>query len=114
MSEYERASQSTELEIRKDIRDQAARSVAAELVLEEIARREEMDVTEDDIGREIAYLAARLQREPKDVAEDVVKGGRLGALAADIMRRKALDYVVASITVPGRAIHETVEVEGNP
>ncbi|MEA2477986.1 MAG: trigger factor [Actinomycetota bacterium] len=114
MSDYERASQSTELEIRKDIRDQAARSVAAELVLEEIARREEMDVTEDDIGREIAYLAARLQREPKDVAEDVVKGGRLGALAADIMRRKALDYVVASITVPGRATHETVEVEGNP
>lgn len=114
MADYERASQSTELEIRKDIRAQAARSVTAELVLEEIARRQEIDVTEEDIGREVAYLAARLQRDPKDVAEDVVKGGRLSALAADIMRRKALDHVVENVTVPGRTVTEAAEVEGNP
>ncbi|MFN2595451.1 MAG: trigger factor, partial [Actinomycetota bacterium] len=114
IADYERASQSTELEIRRDIREQAARSVAAELVLEEIARHEEIDVTEEDIGREVAYLAARLQRDPQDVAEEVVKSGRLSALAADIMRRKALDHVVDSITVPGRTADETAEVEGNP
>ncbi len=91
----------TELEIRRDIRDQAARSVAAELLLEEVARRHEVDVTEEDVGREISLAAARAGRDPKEVAEQVVAGGRLGAIAADIMRRKALDIVVESAKVIG-------------
>ncbi|MGH2694909.1 MAG: trigger factor, partial [Actinomycetota bacterium] len=106
IEEYARRSNSTELEIRSDVRAQAARAVKAELLLEEIARKEEIDVTEEDISREIALAAAQAQRDPKEVAEKVVAAGRLPSIAADIMRRKALDHVVQNVNVVGRAADE--------
>ncbi|HVF53902.1 MAG TPA: trigger factor [Actinomycetota bacterium] len=106
MDDYAREANVTELEIRRDIREQAARSVKGELLLEEIARGQEFGVTEEDFGREIALAAARTGRDAKEVAEQVVSGGRLGALAADIMRRKALDFVVESVNLIGREAEE--------
>ncbi len=99
--------QLTELEIRRDVRDQAARSVQAELLLEELAREQGIDVSEEEIGREIALAAAQAQRDPKEVAQNLVDSGRVGAVAADIMRRKALDYVVRSINVTGRVTDDS-------
>ena len=89
----------TDLEIRRDVRAQAGRSVKAELLLEEIARNQDVQVTDEDLGREIAVLAARSQMQPKDVAKSLAESGRVRALAADIMRRKALDYLVETVNV---------------
>lgn len=102
LEDYARASQSTELEIRADLRAQAERGVKAELILEEIARKEAIEVTKEDLGREIALAAARTQRDPKEIAKELADSGRLGAVAADIMRRKALEYVVQNADVVGR------------
>ena len=102
LDQYAGQSGSTELEIRADLRSQAARSVKAELLLEEVARTEGIDVSQDDIGLEIAYAAARSGQDPKAVAEQLVAQQRLGALAADILRRKALDHIVESIHVENR------------
>lgn len=99
--------QLTELEIRRDIREQAAKSVKAELLLEEIARDQSIDVSEEELGREIAVAAAQAQRDPKEIAQNLVDSGRVGAVAADIMRRKALDYVVRSINVSGRVTDDS-------
>lgn len=101
MEQFAERSGTTELSLRGDIRTEAAKSVKAELLLEEIARGERFEVGEEDIGTEIAYAAARAQRDPKEVAEQLVKEGRLGSLAADIIRRKALDHVVATAQVIG-------------
>ena len=102
MEDYARATQSTELELRSEIRAQAERSVKAELLLEEISRTQEIDVSSEELGREIAFAAARAQREPREVAQELADAGRLGVVAADIMRRKALDYVVEQANVTGR------------
>ncbi len=101
LDSYGAQMQLTELEIRRDLREQAARSVKAELLLEEIAREQQIDVTQEELGREIALAAAQAQRDPKEVAQNLVDSGRVGAVAADIMRRKALDYVVRSVNVTG-------------
>ncbi|HEX2241102.1 MAG TPA: trigger factor [Actinomycetota bacterium] len=103
LAEYARQTQMTELELRRDLRDQAERAVKAELLLEEIARDQKIDVTDEDLGRELAYLAARTGRDAKDVAQEISKAGRLPSVAADIMRRKALDYVVSAVNVVGRS-----------
>ncbi|HWC15044.1 MAG TPA: trigger factor [Actinomycetota bacterium] len=99
MDEYGKRVELTDLEIRKDLRAQAGRSVKAELLLEEIARRQDVEVTDEDFGREIAILAARTQRKPQEIAQELADSGRIRALAADIMRRKALDYLVENVTV---------------
>lgn len=102
LAQYAEQIGSTELEVRSELRTQAQRSVKAELLLEEIARREEIDVTEEDLGREISLAAARSGQDPSKVAEQLVAEGGLSAVAADIMRRKAVEHVVAAITVKDR------------
>ncbi|HET7481258.1 MAG TPA: trigger factor [Actinomycetota bacterium] len=106
IDDYGRQTELTELEIRRDIRDQVRRGVKAELILEQIARDAEIEVTEEDIGQEIALAAMRAGREPKEVAEQVVSSGRLSAVAADVLRRKALDHLYRNVDVLGRPSEE--------
>jgi trigger factor len=109
LDDYARQSAATELEIRRDIRTRAQRSVAAELLLEEVARREGIGVEDEEIGREVALLAARAEQDAKEVAQQLMESGRLSVVAADIMRRKALDNVVANVNVSGRVAEEESE-----
>src|SRR6185503_5529356 len=77
-----------ELRFRADARDHAIRAIKADLVLEAIARQEGIEVTAEEIGREIGSLAAALGREPKDLAKSLDRTGQVVALAGDIIRSK--------------------------
>ncbi|HSJ50612.1 MAG TPA: trigger factor [Actinomycetota bacterium] len=83
-----------ELRFRSDARAHAVRAITADLVLEAIARAEDLEVTSEELGREIAQLAAALGRDPKDVAKSLDRTGQVVALAGDIIRTKALDVLV--------------------
>ena len=63
-------------------------------MLEAVARQEDIQVTAEEIGREIGGLAAALGREPKDLAKSLDRTGQVVALAGDIIRSKALDLLV--------------------
>ncbi|CAN5719969.1 trigger factor [soil metagenome] len=103
MADYERESGQTELAIRSELRAQVQRSIKAELILEEVARREQIDVSQEELGAQIAVAAARMERDPKELAEEIVQSGRVSTLAADIIRSKALERVVEEMNVVGRA-----------
>ncbi len=109
LDEYARRMNLTELEMRRDMRAEAHSGVMAELLLEQVAREQKLEVTEEDFGRQVALIAMQAGRDPKEVAEQLVQGGRLGAIAADIMRRKALDFVVQSINIAGGVVEEEPE-----
>jgi trigger factor len=83
-----------ELRFRSDAREHAVRAVKADLVLESVARSEALEVTAEELGQEIAQLAAALGREPKEVAKSLDRSGQVVALAGDIIRSKALDVLV--------------------
>ncbi|HZA19752.1 MAG TPA: trigger factor [Actinomycetota bacterium] len=102
IAQYAQAAEQTELELRADLRRSVSRSVVAELLLEQIAREAEIEVTEEDLGRDIAVAAARSGQDPSEVAKQLAESGRLGSVAADIMRRKALDYVVEHVNIKNR------------
>ncbi|MEA2506471.1 MAG: trigger factor [Actinomycetota bacterium] len=101
LDQYAETGGETELEMRRDIRIDATASVKAELLLEELARTEKLQLEDEDVGREIAMLAARAEQDPKEVAQQLVRSDQLGALVADVLRRKALDYVVKHVDVEG-------------
>jgi len=101
LEQYAEQTGSTELEVRSEIREQAAMSVKAELLLEEVVRGADIKVDDDDLGREIAYLSAQTNTEPGELAKQLASSGRLRGVVADIMRRKALDYVVEQVNVVG-------------
>ncbi|MGH2699406.1 MAG: trigger factor [Actinomycetota bacterium] len=101
LEQYAEQTGSTELGVRSEMRTQAALSVVAELLLEEVMRRTDIKVDDEDLGREIAYLSAQTNSEPDELAKQLASSGRLRGVVADIMRRKALDYVVEQANVVG-------------
>lgn len=101
MAQYADQVGSTELEVRAEMRTQAEDSVKAELLLEEVVRTQDIKIDDEDLGREIAYLAAQTETEPGELAKQLATSGRLRGVVADIMRRKALDYVVENADVRG-------------
>jgi trigger factor len=83
-----------ELRFRADARGHAVRAITADLVLEAVARAEDVQVTTEELGREIGGLAQALGRDPKEVAKSLDKTGQVVSLAGDIIRSKALDILV--------------------
>ncbi len=89
----ERTGQSEE-QITDDLKGQAERNVAAQLILDEVGRREELEASEEDLQAELLTHAQAMQKKPEELRENLASSGRLGALSADIIRRKALDLIV--------------------
>ena len=90
---------------RSDARDHAVRAITSDLVLEAVARAEEIEVTADEIGAEINALARAYQRDPKEFAKQLDRSGQIVTLASDIIRTKALDLLVE---------HADIQTEASP
>lgn len=83
-----------ELRFRSDARAHALRAIKADLVLESVARQQEMEVSGEELAAEIAQLARALGRDSKEVARNLDRSGQVTTLAGDIIRSKALDFLV--------------------
>jgi trigger factor len=83
-----------EARLREDSRDHAVRAIRSDLVLEGIARAEDLQVSADEIGAEVGRLAQAYGRDPKELAKALDRSGQIVTLAGDIIRGKALDILV--------------------
>ena len=88
-----------ELHFRSDARAHATRAVKADLVLEAVARNEDLEVTPEELGTEVAQLAQMLGRDVNEVARSLERSGQVVSLAGDIIRSKALDLLVENAEV---------------
>ena len=79
---------------RAEAREHAVRAIVADLVLEGVARSEDLQVTAEEVSAEVDQLAKALGREPKEVAASLDRTGQVVSLAGDIIRSKALDVLV--------------------
>ena len=86
-------------EFRRNQHDPATESVKSALVLDEVARREELAVTAEDIDREVAQAAARTGKTAAAVRADLEKNGGVGRLTAGLRREKAVDFLMARATI---------------
>ena len=78
----------------EDSRDHAVRAIKADLVLEGVARSEELEVTAEELGVQIGQMAQAYDRDPKELAKQLDRSGQIVTLAGDIIRSKALDILV--------------------
>jgi trigger factor len=83
-----------ELRLRSDARSHAIRAIKADLVLEAVARQEGLSVTAEELTAAITDIAQGLGRDPKEIAKALERSGQVTALAGDIIRSKALDFLV--------------------
>ena len=84
---------------RESQREVARESVASAIVLDEIARRESIDATPDEIEREVALYAERTGRAPLAVRAALEKEGSLSRVAAGLRREKSVDFVMSRATI---------------
>ena len=89
--------------LRQEHRDEAARRVKASLVLEAIAAKEGLTVTQDDFNAEIMRLAAELKMPAADLVKMIKAGGQesIDDLRSRILVDKALDFVYRNAVIQG-------------
>ena len=83
-----------ELRLRSDAREHSIRALKADLVLEAVARQEDLKVSSEELAARITELAQAVGREPKEIAQTLERSGAVVQLAGDIIRQKALDLLV--------------------
>ena len=83
---------------RESQREVAREAVAGALVLDELARREKLDPTEDEIEREIARYAERTGRAAAAVRAGLEKEGGLSRIRHGLRREKAVDFAMSKAT----------------
>jgi len=84
---------------RQSQRDAALEAVASAIVLDEIARREKLEVTEEDVEREIGRYAEGSGRTPAAVRAALEKEGGLSRVRGGLRREKSIDFVMARATI---------------
>ena len=75
--------------------------MAGAIVLDEVARRETLDVTSEEIDREIGRYAERTGRTPAAVRARLEKEGGLSRVSAGLRREKSIDFLMARATLSG-------------
>lgn len=85
-------------QLQADLRAQAERAVRAQLVLEQLAEREQLLASEDEVDAEIDRQAVRSGQDPVTVRE-VFSGERRGIVRGDVLRSKALALLVAQAQI---------------
>jgi len=86
-------------EFRSAQRDAAVESVKAMVALDEIARREPVVVSDEDLAREIARFAERSGRTPEAVRAQVEKDNGLARLQGGLRREKTVDLLLANASI---------------
>jgi trigger factor len=86
-------------EFRERQREAAAEAVRGALVLDEVARRESVEITRDEIEAEIAKYAERTGRTPAAVRAKLEKEGGIGRLYSGLRRERAIDFLLSRATI---------------
>ena len=84
---------------RESQREVSRETVAAALVLDEITRRENIEVTDEEAAREIDRFAERSGRTSAAVRAALEKEGGLSRVYAGLRREKSIDFVLARATI---------------
>lgn len=82
--------------IRENQRPVAEENVKTDLVLDAIAKAEDIQVDMADVDAEIAAISAQHGASPEEVKKIIKGNGTMGLLLANILRRKAAHVVIDS------------------
>jgi trigger factor len=86
---------------RESQRDAAREAVGAALVLDEVTRREQLLVTDEEVDQEVGRYAERTGRTFAAVRAALEKEGGLSRVYAGLRREKSIDFALARATIAG-------------
>jgi trigger factor len=106
MEGYLSAQEKTAEEFDKETEEQAKKGIKTQFVLDQIAAKEELAVSQEELTEHLVRRAAGSGLTPDQFAQQIVQGGQVPLLVGEVVRGKALALVVEAAKV--------VDTEGNP
>ncbi len=106
VEQYLAATGRDQQELTDELRATATRAVLADLALRAVADAEDIEVTEEDLDREIARVAERSGEKPAAIRRQLERDDLLPAVRSDIRKGKALEWLIEHV--------EIVDDEGQP
>jgi len=93
MENYFKYTNSNPDDLKKSLRDDAARGVKTTLVLESIAKQENIEVSDEDLQNEIARMAENYQQDP-EVLRKILEGqNQLEYIRDSLLQQKAIEFI---------------------
>ncbi|CAN5216665.1 trigger factor [soil metagenome] len=99
MADYLSAEARSEEELQAELRGNAEKAVASQLILETYADQHEIGVSNDDLMQHIVMQAQRYGVKPEEYAQQMSESGQISAVVADIRRNNALAVLLEATTV---------------
>ncbi len=84
---------------RTEVEEQAIRSLKAQLILDEVVKATEVQVSQEELTEYLIQRAQQSGVSPQDFADQMVRAGNVNAVVADVARGKALALMVEKATV---------------
>ena len=102
--------------LREDYREPAKKNVLQEIMLEQVAQKEKITVTDEELNYEIAVMAQMYRTPPKQLVKYLQDSGRLEAVVGNILRRKAMKFILDNMAgkkdeTPAEETKETQETK---
>ena len=85
--------------LRDEQRAPAIELVRGSMVLDEVARRESLTVSDDEVEQELTRYAERLERTPTMVRAQLEKDGGIARLSGGLRREKAINFLLSRATI---------------
>jgi trigger factor len=109
IDEYLEAQKMTREELIENYRKGAETAVSADLILEAVAKAEGMEVGPEELQEEIEIMADQMKTDVETLADNIANSGSVTVLAGDILRRKALDFLVENAVVLDEKSSKSIE-----
>jgi trigger factor len=97
--DYLDSEQQTEDEFTAELEKRARDALAAQFVLDEIAKKEDIGVDESELSSHIVRRAQQAGAQPEAFAQQVMQAGNVPLLVSEVVRAKALALVVEAAEV---------------
>ncbi|GIO43566.1 trigger factor [Paenibacillus apis] len=83
-------------DLKEQMKVDAEKRVRNNLVLEQIAKAENIDASEEEINKELQDMADAYKRSPEEIRNILAANGSLGSLREDVLLRKTIQFLIAN------------------
>jgi trigger factor len=113
VKEYAKLLKKTENELADEFKPQAESRLKSRLLLDAVAKAENMEVSEEELTREFDDLAKQYRTEAAKLREMFEKDGNIKYLKQDILNRRAIDFIYdnAEVTEVAPKVHDAEVTE---
>jgi trigger factor len=89
----------TDEEFTAEIRESSEKAVKSQLILDALAEKEELTVEQEELTEHLVRRAQQSGMQPQEFANQIMQGGQIGVLFAEVRRGKALAELLESVKI---------------